>query len=525
MSTSQLRLGLNPNRRREILFLFLCLVLGFALRFHAFDRKSLWMDEIYTYLDSGDDFRGQIQFYEKNPTFLHPPLFFVLTHLFYPFEKPERDLRIIPVIFGTLSIPMFYMLAGCYSPALAVPCALTLTFMTYHVSLSQDGRAHVLTLFLAMGALYFLMRHLGTSRRRYLVFSALSYSASFYTSYSAIPFMVFSQLMWFYRIGPDQPKPRASSFLFLNGSILVLCAPWLVFLLAHYRGQPFADPFHTEAAGSFWSICHGILYDWVPFLPLLIASALLLLLLPLFMGSKRNGFLLLASLLLPVAGLSVYCRVFNVTHFVTSRYFIGFLPLFFVSLYLSLNRIELRFQNIRRWVRLTPLFLILFVASNLMILPLYYRSDKQDFRGLVTYLKGHLREGDKIFVSESSFIPAMLHYFGVSPTDRHYKVSRSGDFSQKETDFQVTFAVKGQFHSLHYARTCCSQYVRDGNRLWMVVLGWKAKELRRDSPCVLKGFFDGSFLNFNRFPTDASMYLFLWDPLSPHEKGIDLSIE
>jgi len=32
-------------------------------------------------------------------------------------------------------------------------------------------------------------------------------------------------------------------------------------------------------------------------------------------------------------------------------------------------------------------------------------------------------------------------------------------------------------------------------------------------------------LNLNRFPTDASVYLFLWDPSAPNEKGIDLPIE
>jgi hypothetical protein len=52
-----------------------------------------------------------------------------------------------------------------------------------------------------------------------------------------------------------------------------------------------------------------------------------------------------------------------------------------------------------------------------------------------------------------------------------------------------------------------------------------AKEIKDKSPCVLKGYFDGSFLNFNRFPTDASMYLFLWDPKFPGEKGIEMPIE
>jgi len=64
-----------------------------------------------------------------------------------------------------------------------------------------------------------------------------------------------------------------------------------------------------------------------------------------------------------------------------------------------------------------------------------------------------------------------------------------------------------------------------GTRLWLVVGKVKAREMSKHRPFVLKGFFDGSFLNFDRFPTDASMYLFLWDPSSPEEKGIDLRIE
>ena len=96
---------MNKINRKEIIILILCLIIGFALRFHTFDQRSLWMDEFHTFNDSRDDLKGQIEFYKEKPTYLHPPLFFILTHLFYPFNKPERDLRILPLIFGTLSIP------------------------------------------------------------------------------------------------------------------------------------------------------------------------------------------------------------------------------------------------------------------------------------------------------------------------------------------------------------------------------------------------------------------------------------
>jgi len=67
--------------------------------------------------------------------------------------------------------------------------------------------------------------------------------------------------------------------------------------------------------------------------------------------------------------------------------------------------------------------------------------------------------------------------------------------------------------------------VADGSRLWIVVGKETAKKLKKESPFVLKGYFDGSFLNLHRFPFDASIYLFLYDPRSPNEKGMDIQID
>src|SRR4030065_1552378 len=129
--------NLNDEKQKELIILILCFLIGFALRFYTFDQKSLWIDEIHTFNDSRYSLEDQLKFYKENPTYLHPPLFFVLTHLFHPFSKPERDLRIIPLIFGTLSIFMIYFLARLFSPRIALPCAFSLAFMAYHISISQ----------------------------------------------------------------------------------------------------------------------------------------------------------------------------------------------------------------------------------------------------------------------------------------------------------------------------------------------------------------------------------------------------
>jgi hypothetical protein len=175
-------------------------------------------------------------------------------------------------------------------------------------------------------------------------------------------------------------------------------------------------------------------------------------------------------------------------------------------------------------MRLNVFFVILFIASNLIILPLYYRSEKQDFRGLVTYLKAHLREGDKILDWELGYIPGILHYFGVYPEHRHYRIPFRR-VSETEIELRKSFVYQNRIFTIYYSKDCCAQYVADGSRLWIVVGKEKAKKMKQDRHFILKGYFDGSFLNFDRFPKDASMYLFLFDPQAKDEQGIDIPIE
>jgi hypothetical protein len=515
---------MNNLKRKEMIILLFCVLIGFFLRFYTFDQKSLWMDEIYTFNDSRDNFKGQLNFYSENPTFLHPPLFFMMTHLFYPFEKPERELRIIPLIFGILSVPMIYLLARQFSSSIAIPCALSLALMTYHISLTQDARSYTLLMFFGMVGIFFFMKHLQTQKKVYLFFVALSFAILFHTSYSSILFIAFSQILWFYRTDVDQKLPPLSSFFILNGLILFFCLPWLTFLASHYKGQPVADLRNVQEPLSFWSIQYGILHDWLPQTPLIITSMIILILFVFLSKNRNNAIVLLAVFILPIGGIYLYCKLFNITHFVTSRYFIGFLPLFFITIFLSLDAIEAKFKRLKKYLRLKVFFLILILASNLVMLPLYYRSEKQDYRGLVNYLKGHLRDGDKVVVGNVPYIGVMLHYFGVYPVGRHHAIP-ARFVSNEEIEHRMTLLYQNIRFTITYSKSHWFEYLKDGSRLWIIADKENAKFIMERMPCPLKGYFDGSYMNMVRFPSDLSLYLFLWDPKSPDEKGIDLPIE
>jgi hypothetical protein len=175
-------------------------------------------------------------------------------------------------------------------------------------------------------------------------------------------------------------------------------------------------------------------------------------------------------------------------------------------------------------MRLTPLFIALFLISNIILLPLYYRSEKQDFRRLVAFLNESLRDGDKIIVANSSDIVGILHYLKVYPKGRLYFFP-TRSVSEGETEIRVSLHSQNREFIISHSKTYWNQYLLEGNRVWLVVGKIDAKKFKMNKGFVLKGYFDGSFLNCTQFPDDASMYLFLWDPNSPEEQGIDVPIE
>jgi len=284
------------------------------------------------------------------------------------------------------------------------------------------------------------------------------------------------------------------------------------------------DPFQKKVIISLWEMVYGVLHDWVPHIPLTVTSVILLIIFLALPKSRRNALILLSLFILPMGGLYLYCKLFKINHFITSRYFVNFLPLFFITLYSSIDAIQDRFDKLRKFVRLRFLFVILLIISNVMILPLYYHAEKEDLRGLVNYLKTNLREGDKLFDSALGYMPGVLFYLGIHPEGRHYTIP-FWKTSTGEVEFRKSFTYQNRIYTIYHSSTCCEQYLAEGSRLWIIGGTKTAKEIKGNSPLVLKAYFDGSFLNLNKFPTDGSIYLFLWDPRSPGEKAIDMPIE
>jgi len=205
-----------------------------------------------------------------------------------------------------------------------------------------------------------------------------------------------------------------------------------------------------------------------------------------FSKDIRDSIILLILFLLPVGGLYVFCQLFRINHFVSSRYFITFLPFFLIILYLSLEAIELRFGKLMKWMRLTPLFVILFVLSNLMILPFYYRAEKQDVRGLVTYLKGNLQEGDKIFLEDDPLTTAVLHYLELT-RNIDINPTRSRRFQKMTFELQTPFVYGNRTFTIYHYRPVVTDTLQTEVGSGSLSAKGRRKSSEKVPPVFLKG--------------------------------------
>jgi mannosyltransferase len=155
---------------------------GIVLRWVHLGRQSLWLDEGHTEYVFRFSPGELVRFLAQ--TSAHPPLYFLLQHYWRViFGDSEFSLRTLSAIFGTLSFPIFYLLAQrVLKDGAAVALAMWLfAFSVMQIWYSQGARAYELASFLLLAALYALVLFL--EKRSAVLFAAilLCVTASIYT--------------------------------------------------------------------------------------------------------------------------------------------------------------------------------------------------------------------------------------------------------------------------------------------------------------------------------------------------------
>jgi len=209
--------------------------LAFALRLYRIQTQSLWWDEGISAHLASLDISGILA---RRAGSQHPPLYYLALHYWALLTgRSEFSLRFFSLLFGTLVVPVVYVVAReIFDDATAAISALLVTCSPLYVVYSQEARVYILmplVYSLLIWQAYRLVQ--GRVNWRDWLILALVEGLALYLHY----FSIFA-ILWInlYLLFARCRKPNRSAFLIhwlLSQIIAVaLFLPWLIVVAQHW---------------------------------------------------------------------------------------------------------------------------------------------------------------------------------------------------------------------------------------------------------------------------------------------------
>lgn len=284
--------------------------------------------------------------------------FGLLVHFLLPLGKIEIMARLPAAVFGILSILMIYFLGKLlFSKREGLLAAVFVSFAPYFIYYSRFSRAYTAYAFFAMLSMFFFVKALHVNKCHLWTLFIASTSLLIYTHYFSLvilpAYAVFVILMflWEWRMEKKFPRCIRLSKIYLP-FFLSIVAIFLILVFLYYPDQGarnmvqsylFDNDFSSDAASFnpltiFKNIFSYILYFKSLFFFWSLSGLALLGLISGFFDKRKSAFLIILSIFIPYL-LFVFSgpRWRDVNS--SPRYFIFFLPLFFICLAKGINKI------------------------------------------------------------------------------------------------------------------------------------------------------------------------------------------
>lgn len=398
------------------ILLALLFVFATGLRFYGLSDKSLWADEITSYIIARQGFLTDLQFSLQDVT---PPLHYFLATISIHIHDSVFFFRLPSAISGSLScLLIFFLTNKLFSRRVALASALLLTCSPFHLQYSQDGRMYSLMMFLALGAcwtqLEYLERTLSFKCKAFLgwyigwvIFTILG----LYNSYFSL-FLFCGQ--GFYLIFHLSVNLRCRKISTWIEHFWFFLYPFLAFApligkLIKLFSQQITNasciklnlmPISLEFLHRFGP--NQVVFNYI-FL-LFFFSGLVL--------THRKAFYFLFMFLPPFCFLSMI----STKHFFALRYISHLLPLYLIYITAGL---EIMIDHIFRYFRIHKkifsklFFFLITMALFLSTLPqiqFYYKNEKQNWRDAAKFLQSRIKPHD-VLVPDTIGANFCLHHY------------------------------------------------------------------------------------------------------------------
>jgi 4-amino-4-deoxy-L-arabinose transferase-like glycosyltransferase len=209
------------------IWLWAIVIVGVLLRFYRLNFQSFWTDEgLQYFIASADSFKGM---FDRLSYTFHPPLSYLISHIFLQFGSSDVFLRLPSTLFGIASLPLYYILTQrMTSKRTAIFAVLVFAVSPLHIWYSQDGRMYAQLLFLSLLSTVLLLQVLTRGKLYWWGAYILVVTAGMYTHvFMALGVMAqfFWLLLWHRR--------HLLSYSVSVVAVVLLClpmlAPWVEF--------------------------------------------------------------------------------------------------------------------------------------------------------------------------------------------------------------------------------------------------------------------------------------------------------
>jgi mannosyltransferase len=208
-------------------------LVGAALRLHALDARSLWIDEAasvrFATLPWGS-FLRTLWDYQGNMS-----LYYLVLRWWIHLGDSEFMVRALSVLLGVLTIPAIYFLAArLFDRPTGLASAALLSVHSFHVHWSQETRAYALLTFLLVAATWLLISAVESNRNRdWIAFSVTAALCVYAHIFALLVLLAHAVSIAFprpYRV--DMRRAAGATILFG-----FLCLPMAAFALLHHSDQ------------------------------------------------------------------------------------------------------------------------------------------------------------------------------------------------------------------------------------------------------------------------------------------------
>ncbi|MCD6080819.1 MAG: glycosyltransferase family 39 protein [Candidatus Omnitrophica bacterium] len=442
-------------RLRNIRLLILIFI-AVILRLHHLGYKSIWYDEAMTYFISSLGIKSL----KLISTETAQPLYFLIMA---PFVKllggNAFGLRLISVIFGILSIAVFYILIAKYhSFKLAFYSGILLTLSPFHIWYSQEARCYTLFLTLTLSMIYFFLQSLYTQDKKSLYLFSFFSIFNLYTHYYSIIVLlvIYLYILLFHH-------KEKNKYIKIGLVIVLAFIPYFFAATIHHMHL---HPWQFSLLN--WQNLKNLILEFSPFAPLTKSPSLkylnwvigFLVIYGIICGFKKMRFLPFFT----IGYISIVFIITTVTPLYHHRFMIAILPFYYLFLVIAVFNLGKSFSTI--------FYSCVIILSMFSLIHYESWNKKPDWRSVAHYLQDSRNREDKIFI-QPPWEKISLEYYIPHVEKRLLKLRDIYNKKYKEFLLVVeynyknpvrTFEILKQVRNLRYSILD----IRDFERIWLV---------------------------------------------------------